>query len=282
MHIPVFHSWVLEHFGTLEDEQIIDGTLGEGGHTRLLLKAGARVLALDADSEQIKRLAVSDPELCANTRCTIVNANFADIAQVALAHDYVSVHGVVLDLGLSMNQLRSSGGFSYKELHQPLHMVYTTVRAKMGAAGAADVVTYASKEELIDIFEKFGELGSASKIATAIVAYRAKHAIVTVEDFLKAIAGAAGEREYARIFQALRIAVNDEYESLKAGIAGASSVLKSGGILQVISFHSLEDRWVKTEARKCGLIPVDKISGKHESNYTFERSATVRAFKKSL
>ncbi len=220
----------------------IDGTVGGGGHSESILSAAPDVelLGLDADPAAIERAALRLAPFGA--RVKLVNANFARLGEVARAHGFDQVDGVVLDLGLSSDQLEDrERGFGF-QTGGPLDMRFDPTRGET----AADLVNNLDQDELADLIYRYGEDPASRKIARALVAARP---ILTAQQLADAIEQALGRR--GRIhpatltFQALRIAVNDELGSLMSVLPQATEVLKPGGRLAVISFHSLEDRIVK-------------------------------------
>ncbi len=235
-HTPVLLTEVVKLFGPVADGVIVDGTLGGAGHSVALLEAypQLRIIGLDRDVDAI---AVA-PQ---NERLTAVQANFADLASIL---GDTMVDGVLLDIGVSSHQLDTPDrGFSYRS-SGPLDM-------RMGpdaGRSAADLVNEAGEDELGAIFRRFGEERYSRRIAAAIVAQR------PIEDTSRLAAGvrdavpAAARRAKhpaRRVFQALRIAVNDELEALRVGLDAAIDHLRPGGRLVVIAYHSLEDRIVK-------------------------------------
>ncbi len=276
MHTPVFCDYVLTHFENIRGKKIIDCTLGEGGHTLALAKGGAKVLSLDADEEQISNFQVAHKSEIDDFGIITAQANYKDVESVAKEYGFGDCDGVLFDLGLSMNQINTGEGYSYKQGHQPLHMVIDTVCKQKGAARAADVLAYKSEAELASIFEKYGELGSSANIARSVAMARKIKKIVTVDDFVRSL-GDIEKSDLARIFQAIRIYVNDEYENIVSGIDGAWKVLKTGGILQTITFHSGEDRIVKSWSKG---KKSKKIVGRRVSKSKFEKSAILRILTK--
>jgi 16S rRNA (cytosine1402-N4)-methyltransferase len=226
-------------------QRLIDGTVGAGGHTEAILQATApdgQVLALDADPAA---LTVARQRLIAyGERVRFVQANFSQLATVARDLDFVPVHGVLLDLGLSSMQLDSvERGFSFQS-EGLLDMRYDPG----GPTTAADLINNLSQDELADLLYRFGEERRSRAIARAIVAARPLHTTRELADVVtRAVGGRRGARLHpaTRTFQALRIAVNDELEALRKALPAATSILAPGGRLAVISFHSLEDRIVK-------------------------------------
>jgi 16S rRNA (cytosine1402-N4)-methyltransferase len=227
----------------------IDCTLGGAGHSERLLEKsspGGEVLAFDQDQSAIDhakgRLAPY------RNRVHFVHCNFRHIEQVAKAHGFYPVDGILFDLGVSSPQFdEGERGFSYR-FDAPLDMRMDVRQPQT----AADLVNHLPEEELARIFFQYGEEKFSRAIARAIVRVRADHPIQTtgeLADIVKAAIPAAARRHgphpARRVFQALRIAVNDELSALEEALQGAFRVLKSGGRLAVISFHSLEDRIVK-------------------------------------
>jgi 16S rRNA (cytosine1402-N4)-methyltransferase len=262
-HIPVLLDEVLGGLSPLPDQRLIDGTLGAGGHTEAILKAIAphgQVLALDADPSALE---IARRRLAAyGDRVRFVHANFAQLAAVARNLDFVPVHGVLLDLGLSSMQLDAGErGFSFQNTG-PLDMRYDP----NSPTTAADLVNNLAQDELADLIYRFGEERRSRVIARAIVAarpLRTTHELAEV--VARAVGGRRGDRLHpaTRTFQALRIAVNDELDVLRAALPAATSVLAPGGRLAVISFHSLEDRIVKEffrrESRDCICPPEQPV-----------------------
>jgi len=277
MHTPVFLEKVLSHVHTPQDTRYIDCTLGEGGHTRALAAKGLKVLAIDADLSQVRALELSAEE---QSKITVVQGNYADLALIARTHGFSHCDGVLFDLGLSMRQLREGEGFSYKYLHQPLDMIIDTVAKQRGATRAADVVASYTYDELKEVFERYGERIHSGRIASAIVQARSEMAIQTVGDFMRAIGKVASQHDLPAVFQAIRIEVNQEFEKIVQGLKGALEIVRIGGTIQIITFHSGEDRIVKLWAKKLGLRVVAKYVGKAMSKDTFERSAILRVYER--
>jgi 16S rRNA (cytosine1402-N4)-methyltransferase len=235
--------------------------VGGGGHAGALLERTApdgRLLGLDRDPAA---LAIARRELARfGDRAALVNANFAVLDDVAREHDFVGVDGVLLDLGLSSIQLADeSRGFSFRATG-PLDM-----RADPELElTAADIVNIWDERDLRRIFAELGEEPEAARVAGAIVRRRARGPFVAADELGRFVAGVKTRRPSrtdpaTRVFQALRMAVNDELGNLARGLVAAMRVLVPGGRLAVISFHSLEDRAVKQfmarESRDCICPP---------------------------
>lgn len=279
MHTPVFLPQVLEALNVREDGLYIDATAGEGGHLLHIAKKAARVLGIDYDREQIDRLAARG--LPANV--TLVHGNFRDIARIARQHGMADVDGVVLDLGLSYRQLREKGiGLSYQNPNEPLSMqICDTAGLK-----AADLLNKMDTAELTRVFVKNAEEPLAAQIAAKIADRREKLPFSTVGDLLEVIHDSAGRNREdwrniaARVFQALRMEVNDEMKNLETATREAVSILKPGGRLVIVTFHSLEDRSVKLFGlSEQHLKPIRyRVFGSKRAK--FERSARLRVFEK--
>ena len=248
-HTPVMVPEVLEGLAVRPGGRYIDGTLGEGGHTEAILRAsdpGGQVLGIDADHEAV---AVAGERLRDyGDRFVSANSNFRGIRATALTFDFVPVHGILLDLGLSSLQLDSeSRGFSFRR-PDPLDMRFSLQQRLT----AADIVNTYSQAEIADLIFQLGEDRASRRIAAAIVRARP---IKTSSELADVIASARrGPRQRihpaTRTFQALRIAVNDELGALQSAIEQSVSLLGHGGRLCVISYQSLEDRIVKNFMRK--------------------------------
>lgn len=243
VHIPVLYSQVLELLQPRPRGLYIDGTLGAGGHTAGILKASSpdgRVLAFDRDAEAIR---FSQKQLLEyGDRVTYVNANYAKMGELAPNYGFGVVEGVLLDLGLSSGQLAdSSRGFSFIK-EGPLDMRYDPTSGPT----AADLVNNLTESELRDLLRNYGEVRQSRRMANLIVRNRPLESTTELASLIAANFKREGRIHPAtRTFQALRIAVNRELDSVEQGVKAALELLRPGGRLAVISFHSLEDRFVK-------------------------------------
>jgi 16S rRNA (cytosine1402-N4)-methyltransferase len=243
-HIPVLIHPVLEFLAPRAGGIYVDATFGAGGYTGAILAAAdTRVVAIDRDASAVARGA--DLVRAAGGRLALVQERFSNLAQVVQAHGHALVDGVVCDLGVSSMQIdEAERGFSFRH-DGPLDM-------RMGDAGpnAADLIAAASERDLAFIIKLLGEERHARAIARAIVAARGETPIRTTLGLAAVIERVVWPRPgtihpATRTFQALRIFLNEELEELAAALAAAEAVLKPGGRLVVVSFHSLEDRIVK-------------------------------------
>lgn len=263
LHRPVLLPEALALLQVRPGGRYIDATFGGGGHTKAILEASnpdGTVLALDTDREAVSRareLSERHPG-----RVTVRHANFAGIAAVARETGYQPVDGVLLDLGLSSFQLANpERGFSFRSTG-PLDMRFNQLAA---GPTAADIVNTYPERDLAQILFTYGEESRARRIARAIVGARAASRIETTAQLAALVEHAVGGRRgqpthpATRTFQALRIAVNRELDVLRDALHSALGLLAPGGRIVVISFHSLEDRIVKTyfrsEARNCICPP---------------------------
>lgn len=282
MHTPVLITQVLTHLDIQPGMKLVDCTFGEGGHAEAMLDAGATVLAIDADQAQIDRYSQQMSQkvhaMMTNGQLMLARGNYEDITIIVNDHHFSPVDGVLFDLGLSMNQIHLGEGYSFQFPHQPLDLVIDSLAKQKGTTRAADVVGGYTEEELETMLSRYAELTYAPKLARGIVAYRKTHQIQTVGDFISAIEGVAAKSDYAAIFQALRVEVNDEYTKIIAGLEGSLKILKKDGKIAIISFHSGEDRLIKNWARGKGIKEVAKVIGKNVSSKSFERSAILRIY----
>jgi len=218
----------------------VDVTFGGGGHSAAILKglSGGRLIALDQDNDALSNA----PD---DTRFLLVQDNFRHLSERLLELHVVPVDGILADLGVSSHQFDTAGrGFSIRfdaELDMRMDQ-----RQRLTAR---DVVNYYPEEELARIFREFGELRQSRSIAAAVVRERVKEFINTSTRLMEVVRGFVPRKDeqsfYARLFQALRIEVNDELSALRELLEKSAEVLRSGGRLVVISYHSLEDRLVK-------------------------------------
>ncbi len=238
-HVPVLLNEVMDALRPAPGNVIVDGTFGAGGYSRAFLASGAAVVAFDLDPRAGRFAA----ELEAHGSLRLIEAPFSRMAE-ELGDG--GADGVALDLGVSSMQLdEAERGFSLMR-DGPLDM-----RMGQGGATAADLVNQSDPGDLVRMFRDFGEERQARRIVGAIVRRRVERPFERTLDFAETVERALGGRRGAkthpatRVFQALRIAVNAELEELEQGLLAAERVLKGGGRLAVVTFHSLEDRIVK-------------------------------------
>jgi 16S rRNA (cytosine1402-N4)-methyltransferase len=255
-HLPVFPFEVAAWMQAAEGRFVIDGTLGGGGHSEMFLQAGASVLGIDRDPEA---LAHARARLTGfGGRFSTWEGNFSQLREIPVIREGRKADGLLLDLGVSSRQLDTAArGFSFMR-EGPLDM-------RMGPSSprtAAEVVNSWSEADLARIFFEFGEEPKARRIAAAIVKQRVVGKFESTLELAACIESAVGRHgrthPATRAFQAIRMAVNEELESLSAALAAAPAVLKPGGRLLVITFHSLEDRMVKRFLRHRSTACLDE------------------------
>ena len=260
-HIPVLCDKVVEFLKPQSDGVYIDGTVGLGGHSAAILETSApsgRVIGIDLD---VEGLSVAESRLHAfGERCSLINGNFAEMGVLLERHSIHAADGILLDLGVSSLQLDTPHrGFSFNHTG-PLDMRMNLGHGLDGAGQtvltAMKVVNDSTVDVLVDIFKRYGEERYAKRIADQVVQARQQEPITTTTQFAAIVKRAVPKKTFkihpaTRVFQALRIYVNAELENLELGLDVAISLLKPGGCLCVITFHSLEDRIVKRCFQRC-------------------------------
>lgn len=251
-HIPVLLKESIDGMNLQPGGIYVDVTFGGGGHSKEILRRGAssiRLLSFDQD-EDAERNIINDQ------RFTFVRSNFRYLYNFLRYHGIEQVDGILADLGVSSHHFDDSErGFSFR-FDGNLDMRMN----KRSGKTAADIVNTYDEERLANIFYLYGELKNSRKLASALIKARSRKAIVTIGDFLEIVKPFFGrereKKELAKVFQALRIEVNQEMEALKEMLLAATEVLKPGGRLVVITYHSLEDRMVKN------MMKTGNIEGK--------------------
>ena len=284
-HIPIMLEQVIEGLDIKPDGIYVDGTLGGGGHSYEIAKRlvnGGRLIGIDQDEAAIKAAGVKLSEF--DDRVTIVRSNYAQMVSVLRSLDIDRVDGILLDLGVSSHQLdNAERGFSYME-DAPLDMRMDRRQEKT----ARDIVNYYSHAELTRIIRDYGEDKFAAKIAAKIIAFRENKPIETTGELAEIIKSAipmkyrlTGGHPAKRTFQAIRIELNRELGILEESIEGMLDILSDGGRMAVITFHSLEDRIVKTAFKKaespCTCPPDFPICvcGKKSKGFVISRKPVV-------
>lgn len=283
-HVSVLLQEAIDALQITKNGKYIDATLGAGGHSCEIAKRGGIVLGIDQDEEARKEAS----ENVKGLPVTIVAGNFTHVSELAKQHGFDQIDGVLFDLGVSSHQLDTNvRGFSFLS-DGPLDMRMDTT---IGVT-AADLVNGLHKGELTDLFTKYGEEPFAKRIAEAIVAERVKKPITTTKELADLVARSVPKigkiHPATKVFQALRIAVNDELHAVEDALPQALELLKSKGRIVVITFHSLEDRIVKRAFEEYGARGLGKIVTKKpiiptdaeiEQNRR-SRSAKMRVFEK--
>ena len=240
-HVPVLLTESIDGLAIQPDGIYVDVTFGGGGHSREILRRlgpKGHLYSFDQDAD-------AEKNIVANDRFTFIRSNFRYIKQWMRYYGVDKIDGLLADLGVSSHHFDDAErGFSFR-FDAPLDMRMN----KRAGLTAADVVNDYTEEQLADIFYLYGELKQARRIASMVVKARSQQRIATTGDLLKLLGvdtdNGQWKKDMARLFQALRIEVNHEMEALKEMLFGATEVLRAGGRLSVITYHSLEDRMVK-------------------------------------
>lgn len=279
MHTPVLLQQTLEALEVKKGRKYIDATFGLGGHTKEIIASGGEVMGIEWDQDSFaKRTSELENSKLKIENLKLVLGNFADIAQLATENNFTPVAGVLFDLGLSMWQIRESGkGFSYDLDDEPLDMRINDA----SSTTAAEIITSYSEDQLYETFTQNAEELNSRAIAHALVQSRRIAPITTVGQLKDVIEKVKKDNATtARIFQALRIEVNNEIENITKGLDGALSILESDGRIVMITFHPSEDRIVKKWIRAHGAtVKAQKNAIRAKNGQRFERSALLRIIK---
>ncbi len=304
-HKPVLFHETIAGLAPCPGGDYIDGTVGGGGHSQAILEAlsgQGRLLAIDQDPDA---LAAASARLAGFANVVFARGNFSHMDRLAQENGFTQVNGILLDIGVSSHQLDDpQRGFSYHH-DAPLDM-----RMSQQGPSAADLVNSLSQQALASVIARYGEDKSAGRIAQGICRAREEGPIRTTGQLAEIIKGSvpaavrrAEGHPARRTFQALRIAVNGELDCLRQGLTAAFGLLKPGGRLAVITFHSLEDRIVKRQMQQwcqgcvcpkdfpvcvCGQKPQGRLvykkglapSGEETAQNPRARSARLRVFEK--
>lgn len=273
-HVPALLNESVDGLDVKPSGIYVDATFGGGGHAREILRrlgSKGRLFAFDQDAD-----AEDNVDAIGDKRLTMVRGNFRFLRSYLRYRSVEEVDGILGDLGVSWRQLDATErGFSFR-FDAPLDMRMN----RQGERTASALVNTCSVQELVRIFAGYGELSNAAKIAKLIEAARQKSRIATAGELVEALRPALpsfGERKpLAKIFQALRIEVNQEMRALEQMLAQAAKALKTGGRLSVITYHSLEDRMVKNFIR-CG-----NVSGEMEKDLFGQATAPLEAINKKV
>ena len=256
-HVPVLLNESIDGMNLQPGGIYVDVTFGGGGHSKEILRQGdesIRLFSFDQDED-------AEQNIVNDKRFTFVRSNFRYLYNFLRYHNVEQVDAILADLGVSSHHFDDSErGFSFR-FDGKLDMRMN----KRAGMTAAEVVNTYEEERLADIFYLYGELKNSRKLASALVKARANKQIVTIGDFLDIVKPMFGrereKKELAKVFQALRIEVNQEMEALKEMLNAAAEALKPGGRLVVITYHSLEDRIVKN------MMKTGNIEGKAEQDF---------------
>ena len=263
-HVPVLLEETLAQLDLKPGAVIVDGTLGGGGHAQAILERTAPdgiLIGLDLDPDAIRE--AGERLASFGDRVRLVQASFRELENVARELQPIAIDGVLLDLGVSSHQLdRPERGFRFSP--GPASPLDMRMNREEGGATAANLLATLSAGDLERVFSQYGQLPGARRLARAIVERRGMVPLATAKDLIDLIQGLGIGRGRQHnpatlVFQALRIAVNDELTALEEGLTAAIQVLRPGGRLVVLTYHSLEDRIVKhalrSAARGCVCPP---------------------------
>ena len=256
-HVPVLLKPSVDGMNIRPDGTYVDVTFGGGGHSREILSRlgdGGRLLGFDQDED-------AEQNIVDNPHFIFVRSNFRYLHNFLRYHDIEEVDAILADLGVSSHHFDDSErGFSFR-FDGALDMRMN----KRAGDTAADIINTYDEERLADIFYLYGELKNSRKLASVLVKARAGQKITTIGEFLEVIKPLFGrereKKELAKVFQALRIEVNQEMEALKEMLYAATEALKPGGRLVVITYHSLEDRMVKN------MMKAGNVEGKEDKDF---------------
>lgn len=266
-HVPVLLKDSVDALNISEGGVFVDVTFGGGGHSREIfsrLDDNGHLFSFDQDADAEANAEVVREDgvrLAGDDRWTFVRSNFRYLKNWMRYHEVDGVDGILADLGVSSHHFDDeSRGFSFR-FDSPLDMRMN----KRGGKTAADIVNEYDEEQLADIIYLYGELKQSRKIASAIVRARSEKPIKTTKDLLDAVERCfpreREKKDITRLFQALRIEVNHEMDALREMLRAAGDVLKPGGRLVVITYHSLEDRMVKN------IMKTGNVEGKQEQDF---------------
>lgn len=266
-HVPVLLHESIDELAIKPDGVYVDVTFGGGGHSRELLSrlgASGHLYSFDQDADA-ERNAMDDP------RFTFVRSNFRYLRNWMRFYGVDALDGLLADLGVSSHHFDDeTRGFSFRFEDAPLDMRMN----KEGHQTAADIVNEYTEEQLADIFYLYGEFRQSRRMAAAIVKARQSGSVVTAEDLMAAVGPTLQrgreKKDMARVFQALRMEVNQEMAALKEMLAAAADLLRPGGRMSVITYHSLEDRMVKN------MMRTGNAEGKMSTDFFGRSTAPLR------
>lgn len=277
MHSPVLLQNVIKSLDIKTSGLYIDATVGEGGHLKEILNKNGKVLGIDIDKSQIQDLSQRFKEYLDKGQLQLEVENFANISQIANKKGFNQVDGILVDLGLSFKQIIESGkGLSYNKPNELLDM-RLDLNLKVRAL---DIINSFTEDKLYELFSRNSEDINSRAIAENIVRSRNIKKILTVGDLINVINETLGEKDMstiARIFQSLRMEVNNELDNLKKVLVDGTKLLKKGGKFLVITFHSIEDRVVKQFINSSDLFSFQELI-KGNKLLSYEKSAKLRVF----
>ncbi len=289
VHKPVLLKETLDYLNPAPGDNFIDATAGEGGHAMAIaemIRPEGSLLAIEYDPEYAELLKNNIQEHGLEEIVTVINGSYAEIVELKKETGFPAPRGIMFDFGLSNWQLEKSGrGFSFRK-DEILDMRFNPKDNTIPTA--SEIINSFSREHLIELFSKYGELKHPEKLAKRIIEERKREKISTTGQLVRLIEKSFGSRTQlkAQVFQALRIAVNDELGNIEKGLKSALRLINKKGRIAVISFHSLEDRivknlfrdWEKEERGKRINKKVIKPSFEEVAKNPKSRSAKLRIF----
>jgi 16S rRNA (cytosine1402-N4)-methyltransferase len=294
-HTPVLLKEVIDLLQVKSGKKYIDATIGGGGHTKALLEKEAEVLGIDADEDALVYVQKSQQLAISSQKLKLAKGNFKDLGEIAHLNSFDKVGGILFDLGVSSHQVETAKrGFSFLR-EGPLDMRMD----KKQSVTAETMVNLLEKGELYDLFNKLGQEHRAWSISNSIVSARKIKAIQTTGELAQVVASAYGitgeindwtkNKINQKVFQALRMAVNNELENIQEALPKALELLETGGRIAVISFHSLEDGIVKRTFKDFAKQGLGKIitekpieaSEEEEEQNSRSKSAKLRVFERN-
>lgn len=289
MHIPVLLNEVLEYLNPQVDENFIDATVGGGGHSLAILekiKPNGKVLGIDQSPEAIEDLKIKIKELNLENRFILSHGNFTQISEIVKKNNFKPISGILFDLGLSSDLLEKSGrGFSFMK-DEFLDMRFNP---RTGELTAAEILNQWPEDKLEEVFREYGGERFARRIAKRIFEQRKKTKIVRTNQLVEIVKKALGRffhiKSLARVFQSLRIVVNNEIKNLQTVLEKSIDILPIKGRIVVITYHSGEDRIVKNffkQEKRIKIITKKPIIPTQQEIYKNQkaRSAKLRAGEK--
>jgi len=255
VHKPVLLQEVIKYLSVGKDKKFVDGTLGGGGYSEELLKRGAEVLAIDLDKAAIENFKKEKSQIAESDNLILIQGNFAEVKKICYERTFTNIDGIVLDLGLSSNQLEDQErGFSFQN-QGFLDMRFDSENNDLTAF---EIINKYSQRQLSEIFAKLGEEVLAGPISKKITEMRRQKEISSPGQLASIVEGIYSKYfkrpsrmpPATKVFQALRMEVNNELDNLKSFLPQAVELLKPEGRLAIVSFHSLEDREVKNFFRQ--------------------------------
>ncbi|MBI2063582.1 MAG: 16S rRNA (cytosine(1402)-N(4))-methyltransferase RsmH [Candidatus Yanofskybacteria bacterium] len=271
MHTPVLLKEVVEYLAPKPGQKFIDATVDGGGHAEAVLERilpGGTLLGIDLDGELITRLKFKIQDSKFKNNAILINDSYVNLKKIAEENDFAGIDGILFDLGMSSWHMEEAGrGFSFqRDERLDMRFAYGQLAVNKKQLTAEEVINKYSYDELVRILKEYGEERFAKSIAARIVKARREKPVKTTFELVEIIKNSVpfwyrrSRIHFAtRTFQAIRIAVNDELENLKSGLEQGVEILKAGGRIAVISFHSLEDRITKNFFRvkaKEGVIKI--------------------------